>query len=310
MGLVTLSTSWSASAQGRETAGVITEIKIGRGRAEVKAIGGSEWRPAAPLLALRAGDEVRVSSDAVVVVLMSGGRGSIRVDAATSPLVVASAAPAESKLEKARTLVEGSLAFLAASVKEQPKAVLSTRADAKPPVILTPRNGPVLPDSLVFEWQGSQLSRYTVRIADVSGVVLERKGVLGSRFEYPADAPRLRAGTRYTVQVLSGTHPPQETQFEVVEAGLAEAIRQDLASLDDALGSGVSPNSRTAVRAGLLAGRGLVHDARLLVVRSLTADPDEPALHMLLGQLYLQSGLTEQAAEAYDEAHFLLTQGN
>ena len=308
--LVTLSASWPASAQGRETAGVITEIKIGRGRAELKVAGGSEWRPAGPRLALRAGDEVRVTADAVVVVLLSGGRGSVKVDDAKSPFIVGAVPTTDRKLQKARTLVEGSLTFLSASAKEPPKAVLSTRAEAKPPVIMAPRNGPVLPDSLIFEWLRTQFSRYTVRVADAAGVVLEPKGVIGSRFEYPADAPRLRAGTRYSFQVLSGSHPPQETQFEVLDASRAAAIRRDLAALDEALGPGVSPSSLTALRAGYLASEGLIHDARLLVVRSLATDPDEPILHMLLGSLYLKSGLAEQAAQAYDEAQFLLTQGN
>ncbi|HYB71665.1 MAG TPA: hypothetical protein VEH80_13385, partial [Candidatus Bathyarchaeia archaeon] len=47
------------AAQTGETAGVITEIKPGRGRVEMKPAAGGDWRPARPLLALRAGDSVR-----------------------------------------------------------------------------------------------------------------------------------------------------------------------------------------------------------------------------------------------------------
>src|SRR5207247_336393 len=69
-----------APAQPRETVGVITEIKAGDGAVEVRAAGGP-WRPAAPLQALRGGDEVRVTQRATAVVLLSGGRGIVKIDA-------------------------------------------------------------------------------------------------------------------------------------------------------------------------------------------------------------------------------------
>ena len=62
-----------------------------------------------------------------------------------------------------------------------------------------------------------------------------------------------------------------------------------------------------AREAGMLASAGLLHDARRVVLDALTSDPDEPALHQALGNLYQKSGLGELAAESYDEAQFLLT---
>lgn len=298
----------AAQGQARETAGVITEIKVGKGKAEVKPTGG-DWRPAGPLLALRAGDEVRATENASVVVLLSGGRGTVKIEAKNSPFVVTLPQAGEGKIQKAQTLVAGSLRFLSSGPKESPKAVLSTRAVAKPPVILTPRNSPVLPDSLAFEWLGNQFSRYTVRIVGPAGVVLERKGVAGGRFDYPADAPRLTPGIRYTLEVLSASHPPQATQFEVLDAGRAHAIRQELAALEEAFGPNAPANSLVVLRAGHLASAGLIHDARLLVTAALAKDPDEPTLHALLGNLYLKAGLDEHAAESFDEAQFLLTGG-
>jgi Tfp pilus assembly protein PilF len=77
--------------------------------------------------------------------------------------------------------------------------------------------------------------------------------------------------------VEPATGPAQEASFEVVDENLAEA--------------------------------GLLHDARLQVMTALAKDPDEPSLHTLLGQLYQKSGLPDQAAESFDEAQFLLTEG-
>jgi hypothetical protein len=300
-----LSLASSASGQARETAGVITEIKVGSGRVEVWTPARA-WRAAAPLQALRTGDEIRASENASVVVLLAGGRGTARIDAKSSPFVMAAPAADEGKLGKARTLVAGTMGFLTAP-KEAPKAVLATRAVARPPEVLTPRNGPVLPGTLAFEWLGSQFSRYTVRVLGPADVVLERKGVVGARFEYPPDAPRLQAGVRYRFQVVALNQPPYEAAFEVTEAARAQSVQADLHELEGALGASASPNSLAAARAGYLAEHGLLHDARLVVLAALTRDPDEPVLHTLLGTFYATTGLPQQAAEAFDEAEFLLT---
>jgi len=285
---------------------MITEIKVGGGKIEVKTAG-ADWRAASPLNALRAGDQVRAVGDATTVVLLAGGRGTVRVEATNSPYTVAAAPADAGKMQKARTLLSASLGFLSAGTKEPPKAVLSTRSATRRPEILTPRNGPVLPDSLVFEWLGSQFSRYTVRILDPSGVVLERKGVVGARFAHPADARPLRPGVRYRFQVEALGHPPYDAWFEVVEPGRAAAVQEDLKQLEAALGPGVSPSSLAAVRVGALAAQGLVHDARLVALAALARDPDEPTLHILLGNLYLKAGLPQLAAESLDEAQFLLS---
>lgn len=288
---------------------MITEIKMGKGRVEVQAAGKSEWRAAGPFQALRAGDTVRASADAAAVVLLTGGRGTVRVDASRSPLVLAAGTADAGKLQKARALVEGSVKFLSTSAKEPPKAVLSVRAGARPPVILSPRNSPVLPGPLTFEWLGDRFSRYTVRVTAPSGVVLEKKGVVGPRWDYPPDAPPLASGVRYTVEVAPASGRTQETSFEVLDASRAQAVRESLKELEDGLGAGTSPNTVTVVRVGLLAEQGLFHDARLAVLAALAKDADEPVLHTLLGHLYQKIGLAQQAAEAFDEAQFLLTSG-
>jgi hypothetical protein len=297
-----------ALAQPRETVGVITEVKVAGGKVEVRTSGGA-WRPATPLQALRAGDEVRATQGATAVVLLSGGRGTAKIDAAGSPYVVAPAADA-SQADKARALVSGSMKFLTSAPKEPPKAVLATRSLARPPVVLTPRNGPVLPEALVFEWVGSPSARFTVRITGASDLLLERAGVVGARFLYPAGAPALRPGVTYRFEVVAPNQPPHTTTFEVVDAARAQAVHADLRELDRALGPGVSPSSLAVARAAYLAEHGLFHDARLAVLAALARDPDEPTLHTLLGSFYTQTGLPQQAAQAFDEAESLMTRGH
>ncbi len=291
--------------QGAETTGVITEIKIGRGTVEVRS-GSADWRVAAPLGSLRAGDQIRAAADAVAVVLLTGGRGTVRVAASNSPYTVP-AAPVDGKVDRAKALLASSLGFLAASSKEPPKAVLSTRSTARPPEILTPRNGPVLPESLVFEWQGSQFSRYTVRIMDPAGVVLERKGVVGARFSYPADAPELTPAVRYRFQVEALGRRPYETWFELVDRQRAAEVQQGLEQLQSSLGPGTSASSLAIAKIGTLAADGYFHDARLVALSALASDPDEPTLHIVLANLYLKTGLPRLAAESMDEARFLMS---
>ena len=294
-----------AAAQTGETAGVITEIKPGRGRVEVKAAAGGDWRPGRPLLALRTGDVVRTTENASAVVLLSGGRGTVRVEGAAGTLTVPGVTAA-GQGQKAKALVEASLGFLAGTTKESSQAVLATRSVARPPVILSPRNGRVLPEALAFEWLGSRSARYSVRLVGPSGPVVERREVTGARWEYPADAPALAPNARYTLQVTAGAQAPQEAWFEVVDAARARAVADDLTTLEQELGPAIPPTSKAVMRAGLLAREGLLHDARRVVVAALATDRDEPTLHLLLGDLYTRTGLTDLAAESFDEAQFLL----
>jgi len=292
-----------AAAQSTETVGMITEIKTGHGRVELRS--GSDWRRAGPLQALRAGDALRVTDDAVAVVMLSGG-GTVKVQAANSPYTVAARAD-DTRTQKARTLVQAGLGFMAAGQREAPTAVLSTRSAAKPPVVIAPRNTSLLPGPIALEWAGSRFARYTVRIVGPSGPVFERRGVAGGRLDYPPDATALAPGTRYTIQVTSGEQTHQEAWFEILDAERARTIADDLAALTQSFGSGTSRNSVAVVRAGMLASNGLLNDARRVVLDALATDPDEPALHQALGSLYQKSGLGELAAESFDEAQFLLT---
>jgi hypothetical protein len=288
----------AAAAQGGETVGIITESKPGRGRVEVKAAAGGDWRPATPLLALRAGDSVRASDDALAVVMLAGGRGVVRVQAANSPVVLAAPGGADGKADKARALVESSLGFLSRTTKEAPRRILAT-----------PRGSLVRPEGLAFEWVGSARARYAVRLSGPAGPVFERAGVPGTRLPYPDDAPALQAGGRYTVEVRAAGQAAQRAEFEVLDAEAVRAIARDLGDLDAALGAGAPASSAAVMRAGYLADRRLYHEARDMLLRALRADPEEASLFVLLGNVYERTGLPAQAGEAFEEAQWLATRG-
>src|SRR3989442_15994405 len=95
---------------------MITEIKTGHGRVELRS--GSDWRRAGPLQALRAGDALRVTDDAVAVVMLSGG-GTVKVQAANSPYTAA--APADdTRTQRAPTLGQAGPGSLAPRPREGP----------------------------------------------------------------------------------------------------------------------------------------------------------------------------------------------
>ena len=218
------------------------------------------------------------------------------------------AAPAgEGKTQKARDLLQASVGYLAGGTRETSHAVLATRGAARPPVILAPRNSPVLPGPLVFEWLGTRFSHYSVQVLgpDKASVIGPRD-VVGSRWELGGDASPLRAGLRYVLRVQTAGQAPQEAWFELVDPARAQAVNTDLATLEQELGTGTPATSVAVVRAGFLAREGLIHDARLALTAALARDPDEPTLHLMLGDLESRTGLANLAAQSYEEAEFLL----
>ena len=304
LAVVVLSAAPPLGAQTRDVGAMVTEIKPGRGRLEVRGPGTPDWRPAGPLLALKVGDSLRATDDAAAVVVLVGRRGSVQVDAARSPFVV-TAPPADTKLQRAFLLLEGGLGFLGSTPREMPRPVLSTRSMGRPPVILSPRGGPIMSDALTIEWQGHQFGWYALRVVAPSGMVLERSGLTGSRLAYPADAPALVPGPAYTLQLFSGPSRVDEVRFEVADRSRADDLRRDLREVDQTLGPDVPASSRAVMQAGVLASRGFLHDARRVVVAALTADADQPSLHALLGDLYARTGLPREADEAYEQARAL-----
>jgi hypothetical protein len=291
----------------REVAGMITEIHPGEGQVEVRSAGTERWRPATPLLTLREGDTVNTTQDAWAVIVLTGGRGSVRVEEANAPFGVPAPPVDRSRLHKGLKILEASFSFLSTTPRELPLGTLGTRAGMKPPAILTPRNGLVLPDSLIFEWRGSRSSPVTIRVVGPDGLVFERTNLAAARFPYPKNAPPLRAGVRYRFQLLPAWSPPQEVWFELVNPIDAQTIRRELRDLEEALAAAPPPPSTlAALRAGVLAGHGLLHDARLGLAEELVRHPDEPTLHFLLGDLYARQGLPEEAAESFAEARLLM----
>jgi hypothetical protein len=295
----------AALASAADPVGVLTEIRAERGRVEVKRAGESEWKAAQPLLALRPGDQLRASGEARASLVFTGGRGAQAVSAANSPFTV-QAPTAAGASDKVRGLVGGVTDFLAGKQKDLAYLPLSVRSVRPPRVVqLQPRETKLLPGPVTFEWTGSDTLRYKVRVLGPQGILWEQADLPRKPVVYPASAPALEPGVRYFWQLEADGKPMQQAEFQILPAAEAARVRESLDILVPASMPGYSPSSVALMRAGYVLRDGLYADARRELLTALAADPDEPTLHLLLGQVYDTIGLGELAQREFIEVRDL-----
>jgi hypothetical protein len=294
-----------AVASAADPVGVLTEIRAERGRVEVKRAGESEWKAAQPLLALRPGDQIRVSGEARSSLVFTGGRGAQAVSAANSPFTV-QAPSAAGASDKVRGLVGGVTDFLAGKQKDLAYLPLSVRSVRPPRVAqLQPRQTKLLPGAVTFEWSGSDTLRYKIRVLGPQGILWEQANLPRKPVVYPASAPALDPGVHYFWQLETEGQPMQQAEFQILAAAEAKSVRESLEILVPASLPGYPPSSVALMRAGYVLQDGLYAEARRELLTALAGDPDEPTLHLLLGQVYDTIGLGELAQREFIEARDL-----
>ena len=298
--------AWAAAlAHAADPVGVLTEIRAERGQVEVKRAGESQWTAAQPLLALRPGDQLRATGEARAALVFTGGRGAQAVSAANSPFTVQPPAAAAAG-DKVKGLVGSVTDFLSGKQKDLAYLPLSVRSVRPPRVAqLQPRATKVLSSAVVFEWSGSDTLRYKVRVLGPQGQLWEQGDLPRKPLAYPASAPALEPGVRYTWQLEAGGQPLQQTEFQILPAAEAARVRESLDLLTPASLPGYPASSVALMRAGYVLKDGLYADARRELLTALAADPDEPTLHLLLGQVYDTIGLSELAQREFIESRDL-----
>jgi len=295
----------AAFAHAADPVGVLTEIRAERGQVEVKRAGETRWTAAQPLLALRPGDQLRVTGEARAALVFTGGRGAQAVSAGNSPFTVLPPAAAEAG-DKVKGLVGSVTDFLSGKQKDLAYLPLSVRSVRPPRVAqLEPRTSKILPGAVTFEWSGSDTLRYKVRVLGPQGLLWEQANLPRKPVPYPASAPALEPGVRYTWQLEPTGQPVQQAEFEILPAAEAARVRESLDMLAPASLPGYPPSSLALMRAGYELREGLYADARRELLTALAGDPDEPTLHFLLGQVYDTIGLGELAQREFIEARDL-----
>jgi hypothetical protein len=169
----------------------------------------------------------------------------------------------------------------------------------------------VLPGAVTFEWSGSERLKYRVRLRGSQGSVVWEQGDLTRRsVVYPASAPALTAGTRYTWELETQEYGVQRASFEVAPAADAARVRDSLALLTPTAARAYPPATLALMRAGLLFQETLYADARRELMTGIAAAPEEPTLRLLLGHVYDRTGLMQLAATEFDEAEALTAPRN
>ena len=285
---------------------VLTEIQVKKGRVEVKPSAQADWQTPKPLLSLRAGAQVRVTGEGRAVLVFTGGRGTQLVTQSNSPFTV-EAGTAAGTSDRAKAVLANVTNFLLGQQREKTYQSLSVRSvRAQPPIILAPRETRVLPGAVAFEWAGSDRLKYQVRLLGPRGaVVWEQADVARRLLAYPASAPRLTPGTRYTWELSTREHGVQKASFEVTPAADATRVNGALGVLTPASAGGYPPATLALMRAGLLFQETLYADARRELIAAIAAAPEEATLHLLLGHVYDRTGLKQLAANEFDEAEAL-----
>jgi hypothetical protein len=300
-----LAALWTGAASAADPVAVLTEIRPGKGEVRVKRPEDPDWSAPRALQSLRPGDQVRVTADGRATVAFTGG-GSQSVTAATSPLTV-QAPRGETGGDRARGLVAGVTQFLLGQPKPPAYQSLSVRAGAPPPRALGPRDTRVLPGPVTFEWSGPPRSDYRVQLLGPQGPVWEQAALPRRPLPYPAAAPPLVPGARYGWTLEAPGQATQRADFEVLSEADAARVRALLADLTPAALGGEEGSPLILMRAGLYFREGLYADARRELMTAIAKDPDEPTLRQLLGYVYDRMGLTDLAAQEFDEAEFLAT---
>ncbi len=288
-----------ALAQAQEAVGVITEIKLNRGDVQIR-LPGKNWEKPALLQSLYAGTQIQATKDARAVVLYPDSAKTATIDEKNSPFEVKAASGKG----------DGGVKEVAASLmgKKKPAAYvpLAVRGGKKPPVLLAPRNTKLMTDAPTLQWMGMERQPGNVRVYGPEGVLWSAENISLTQIKYPPSAPRLEPGMEYTWLIEKKDAPAEKVRFQLLAPAEAKAVEKDLASLRSV--SGVSKTTEAVLQAGLLASRELYYDAREVLSEAVKADPDEPTLHFLLGDVYEKTGLKELASEEYSEADFLLKQ--
>jgi hypothetical protein len=286
-------------AQSQDPIAVITELRLNRGDVKIRLPGKTVTERPGVLQSLVPNTVVLVSKDASATILFTDGSKTTKVEAKNSPFEVkpSKATPAQGRSPVAQ------LAVLLLGKKPPTYVALATRGDKKVPRLLSPRSTKLMTPMPVLQWMGMDQQVGTVHVDGPDGVLWTADNVAVTQIKYPPTAPPLKPGVEYSWSLEKKGFPPEKTTFKVMGPDESKSIREKLSSLKQ--NTLISPVTSAVLKAGLLMSNEFFYDARELLLDSLKADPEEPTLHFLLGEVYEKTGLQDLAAEEYDDADFL-----
>src|SRR3989338_1532131 len=284
-------------AQSQEAVAVITELKLNRGDVQIRLPGKKAPEKPAPLQSLYAGTQVVVSKDASLVILFTEGMKTVTIDEKNSPFEIK---PPEAKAGQASAGMKRVASLLLGKKKPPTYIPLAVRGGKHPPTLISPRETKTMTDAPTFRWMGMEMQTGTLRVYGPEGQVWAAENIARTQLQYPATAPRLKPGVEYAWSIEKKGFSAEKARFTVLSPAEAKPVQEQMKSLEG--NAGISKTTLAILKASLLISHGLFHEAREVLAAAETADPDEPALHLLLGETYEKTGLKSLALEEDGEA--------
>lgn len=183
-----------------------------------------------------------------------------------------------------------------ARLKAKPVVAGATRGglfSPKPPVALAPFLARVHAAEPVFFW-ASESPRFSFVLSDASGAVVHRATVDGTRYAWPAKAPRLQAGKAYSWTVTPEGGDEASAAVEVLVADAAVRAKVDKAL---SAAAGADAYAKAVARARVFTDNRLWYDAVAAWTDTIALDPKRPEGYEGRGTVYAQIPATRPQAD-------------
>jgi hypothetical protein len=185
-----------------------------------------------------------------------------------------------------------------AKLKHAPMHVAATRGGEGSPVPLAPQLGKVFTLQPVFHWSGTAgAGKFVFVLYDASGAEVFLADASRPSYAYPAQAPAVSPGKRYSWVVLvpaSATSPGKQSDaagFVVVGESERAEIEKGLASIHG------TTYAAALARAKFLAERRLWYDCVAAFSELIARYPERAELYEQRGNIYAQVEATQALAE-------------
>jgi hypothetical protein len=173
------------------------------------------------------------------------------------------------------------------------------------PYIISPRNTALLTNCPIFRWNAvAGATRYQVRVQD-AGLTLDwQMETSQTQIEYPGKPP-LQTNSNYSLIVETDTgdssaeEQGSDLSFTLLDAGKADSVRTKVAQLKQ---QQLTQEVEGLALAYLYQSYNLKAEAIELLEGLMKQGSQIVAVSQLLGDLYLQVGLSQQAKNAYLQA--------
>lgn len=192
---------------------------------------------------------------------------------------------------------------------------IPTRGENKTiPYIISPRNTALLNNRPLLRWNEiSGATAYKVRLQDVGLTLDWQIETTNTQIEYPSDKPLLQTGFYYllSVETDKGKSSNQEEGFDlsfyVLDIETAELVKTEITKIKQL---NLTPEAEGLALAYLYQSYELKAEAIELLEGLVKQGSQITAVYQLLGNLYLQVGLSNQAKNPYEKALELAKQND